>query len=449
MTSSVNAQSKDYRFAVCVKENGKWGLVDATGKRMVPSDYENFLPSAEGLIAAQKGDKWGFITPQGKEVTAFAYDSVQHFSEGMAAVMIEPGECKWGFIDRQGKLVIPCSYELGFASEWGDMHQYGFKEGLVAVGNQQGKWGCLDKSGNLAIQFVYDTVSDFENGVAHATIESEKGIREGIINKKGVLVVPMHESKWEDWIIGLVRKEKKLGLCDESGNIVIPILYDKIKYGEVDGTYYVFSGSIVGIYAKDAQNQWHYRGCSEPENLFKSLKRVERDSLLGYVDSKNNERIPAKYSKIEKYCLRTSSFSYGFKWSATIFSGRKIIGIVQEYPTEQIWEDDGIKIDEGYVEKYELHLYPYSPMREDGNFMISVEQNGKWGFYCLLGETSFVPCDYDDKDFVASIYANVRCHKTPQNMYMCVKKNDKWGLINMEGRIVVPIEYEQIKTICY
>lgn len=44
---------------------------------------------------------------------------------------------------------------------------YKFSEGLLAVKNKDiGKWGFIDEDGNVSINFIWDKVSNFENGIA-------------------------------------------------------------------------------------------------------------------------------------------------------------------------------------------------------------------------------------------------------------------------------------------
>ena len=89
-----------------VGKGDKWGLIDETGKEIIPCIYDSLydLDFTKYLLTRVKKDgKWGFIDKTGKEVIPCIYDDVNTFSEGLASVKLDG---KWGFIDENGKEVI-------------------------------------------------------------------------------------------------------------------------------------------------------------------------------------------------------------------------------------------------------------------------------------------------------------------------------------------------------
>ena len=70
---------------VCIADdNGAWGIMDGTGKLIVPCIYDNIRSSfSEGLAPVQKDGKWGFIDTSGNLVIPCEYD-LDEFSSNVA-----------------------------------------------------------------------------------------------------------------------------------------------------------------------------------------------------------------------------------------------------------------------------------------------------------------------------------------------------------------------------
>ena len=91
-----------------VRQNGKWGFIDNTGKVVIPLNYDWTWSFSEGLAAVERNGKWGFIDNTGKVVVPLNYDDAGSFSEGLALVSRNG---KYGFVDKTGKVVIPLKYD--------------------------------------------------------------------------------------------------------------------------------------------------------------------------------------------------------------------------------------------------------------------------------------------------------------------------------------------------
>lgn len=194
---SFNGFSDGY---ICVESDispYKYGYLDKTGKLSVPFKYRNAYSFHEGLAQVQDYDsyRWGYIDKTGKEIISLKYDHVGNFFEGLATVNLNE---KYGFVDKTGKEVVPLKYD--YAKR--------FSEGLAVVamnvgfshdGNYGGEWGFIDKSGKEIIPLKYDMAESFSEGLA--------AVFTGI-NPYG--------------------KEERIGFIDKTGKIVIPIIYQRI-----------------------------------------------------------------------------------------------------------------------------------------------------------------------------------------------------------------------------
>ena len=128
----------------------KFGMQDyPTGKIVVKCIYEKISYfSEEGLAPVKRDGKWGLIDETGKEVTKCKYDEICDFNKGFARVRMDN---KWGFIDETGKEIVKCIYD----------ETIGYLQDLALV-EKDGKWGCIDKTGKEVIERKYDDYDDNE-----------------------------------------------------------------------------------------------------------------------------------------------------------------------------------------------------------------------------------------------------------------------------------------------
>jgi hypothetical protein len=232
----------------------KYGVIDATGRMVVPPKYDVLYAYREGLAKFIVFDGWkqGFIDVNGNVVIPPVFDSIswnrldQGFSEGL--VPFGDGG-KFGFMDTSGTIRIPALYE--------DVGS--FSGGYVAA-KRQGKWGILDALGNTQINFVYDGIQPFGDGMFAA----HKGSESFVLDRKGQRVpTPPIQMLWPEggFLIyesgdkfgfmdyslkvltapiskrlsavsngfAVVEKSGVFGLIDRTGKLVLPYKYDSIQ----------------------------------------------------------------------------------------------------------------------------------------------------------------------------------------------------------------------------
>ncbi len=72
----IGTFSDDIKMAVAIGDvEGKYGVIDATGKTVIPYEYEDAYISSR-FILASKGGKWGVLSKSGAVVIPFEYKSI-------------------------------------------------------------------------------------------------------------------------------------------------------------------------------------------------------------------------------------------------------------------------------------------------------------------------------------------------------------------------------------
>jgi hypothetical protein len=130
-----------------VQIGNKYGLIDETGKYVLPMHDREYLGSVHnGLASFRANDKYGFIDTAGHEKIKPQFDWVDEFSEGLCVVRNDKG--KHGYIDTTGKLVVDYQFQYAYKFENG--------QAKVEVNNL---WGAIDKTGKVVIEPTHQYTS--------------------------------------------------------------------------------------------------------------------------------------------------------------------------------------------------------------------------------------------------------------------------------------------------
>ncbi|WP_308664555.1 WG repeat-containing protein [uncultured Acidaminococcus sp.] len=137
--------------AILVQLKGKYGLYDREGKQLLAPTLKKITDINEGIIGGVTEKKWNFYTLQGARLPG-EWEEARAFQEGLAPVKTQG---KWGFADKTGKLVIPAQYK----------EVRSFSEGLAAV-KKDSQWFYIRKDGSLLPSMSVKKAGDFHQGVA-------------------------------------------------------------------------------------------------------------------------------------------------------------------------------------------------------------------------------------------------------------------------------------------
>ena len=128
-----------------VKQNGKWGYIDETGRLAIAPTFEyagDFSDSAFALTI--KGGKVGVINRNGLAVIPHIYTDIAFLSSGCYAVLQDSG---WGIANNGGHLIYPCQ---------ADRIDYLWPAHFLI--EQAGRYGLANYAGKMVIPAMYDTI---------------------------------------------------------------------------------------------------------------------------------------------------------------------------------------------------------------------------------------------------------------------------------------------------
>lgn len=216
-------------------KNGKVGLMDETGKEIVPANWSSIrnypsneitdgsgtyihLPKKctyEYATATMNGKGSVLLDKNGKACTDY-YEDIWE-DEGFV-VYKENG--KYGLLNLSTKERVTPAYYDGL---------YAVNEGYI-IYKKDGKCGYLDRSGNDRYS-TYDEVSPFKNGYA---IVKKKG-KFGYVASGYSDPIPCiyeHASPFNEEGLAIVKKDGKRGVINVKGKTIVPFKYDDIKADE-------------------------------------------------------------------------------------------------------------------------------------------------------------------------------------------------------------------------
>ena len=247
------SQNTEFPFTAAVKQNGKWGAVNGEGKTVIPITYDK--------IALSLSDE---------EIRA-----ADLASEDDRADLIEVKQKNLrGFYDKR---IIPISYET--RSFW--------KEGFLAVEGRDKKIGFYKKDGTKLTDPVYESVSDFEQGMAIV----KSGGKYGYIDKKGKEIAPLYQEVhfFADGLAA-VKEKNKWGVIDETGAYVIAPTYSNAGPAYSDGLLAVRDNKEKwGFIDKEGQTVIPFQYKSVHPLFHESMTAVQAENKLwGFVDNTGN-----------------------------------------------------------------------------------------------------------------------------------------------------------------
>lgn len=250
-----------YRLA-CVEYEGKYGYIDLEGNWIINPQFENAEPfSEDGLACVRLNDKYGFIDNEGKYVIPLKYDRARGFYNGYAAVEYNN---KCGYIDVNDNLIIETE-----ADYW-DMGSFN-KNGLAGIKNSNGKYGIIDTKGNYVIEPKFDMIGSFSSDGLMPVLSDKKW---GIADKTGKIITEIpyeflsNFSKNGLAAVVLYTDEAneygehylgKYGYVDQSGDLIIDLMFDFDYYCGVDASFFddgyavVCLGKYFGIINSDGE----------------------------------------------------------------------------------------------------------------------------------------------------------------------------------------------------
>lgn len=264
---------------------------------------------------------------------------------------------------------------------------------------------------------------------------------------------------WKTIVLYKNYNTNKWGIVDIDNKQILPCIYDRIRK----------------IRITDWDNEFFYNNCYYRNNLL----MVRKNKKWGMINMKGDFITKLQYDNFDNSAWDQIKVSQNGKWGVIDTSGHSIIPCkyseIEFWPTLGIiktqynkkygtCDTDGKTIIPCLYDKMELlfaipntsHSYPpalhnkkNSKLKE--NSLIKIQLNDKWGLIDLKGN-QIIPCKFDDIEVLFE-ETKTEYHKERFDILfdeptdesrIKVCYNNKWGVIDINGNIIVPCIYDKL-----
>ena len=334
-----------------IKKNQQWGLMDVEGKVVLKPQYEAIGEFKKyGYATMQHKGKVGLINDKGNEIVTPLYDDVKVLDSLLIAVLVEKD---WSVIDLMGKTILEKGYEQ--VCVW-EGHFLGFKKNNKwGIANGQGKIIAPPKYDEIDLIEEKFFQTKIKNGIGLLTLDGQEILANnceqvkvyndklfffqkeqlwGAVNLSGKQLVPPKFNSFfpisekfikfarnskvflysvaaqklitkgqYDTYYGfskkyvLCKKQRRLGLIDWIGNVLLPTKYFEIQsYGE--NTFRVnLNGKWGVVNLKDETVIPFDYDYIAP--LKTKVCVVKKGRLLGIANHKGEEQVAPAFNRIQ------------------------------------------------------------------------------------------------------------------------------------------------------
>jgi WG containing repeat len=464
-----------------VRQNGKYGFVDKTGKLVIPAKFDAADAFAEGFAAVFADGKSFFIDKKGVDVFKKTFKAVSGFNNGLA--MCSNDEGKRGFIDTKGNAVIPLALEAA----------HPFNGGLAPVRfNGEKIWKAINTKGEAVFTFsdkVKSVMGSFNDGMAMVYVDGPAGynVHYDFVNEKGDFVCDAPYASAKPFqngraIITYENKNRKsgdlqyfkYGLIKKGGREIVRAQYACLEESLIPGIYY---------YGSTSSSISNCSGYGLLDSNGKELTQPKYSRFTRVNDTTFLCKEAGKYESLNKYLLLTTqgkellSLNHS-KYYFTVAGPDTLLVLYTEtanaFPITVYHLQKGLLKENAFqgieiFEKQRLLLIENwehaagTLMTTDGKvIMDKIQTNTFRRDTTIKADIPFILVSTDvNKDFkmfnlnTRKIMVNEYGFKKEGNPYystefteglLPVRQKNKWGYIDTAGKIKLPAIYESAEN---
>lgn len=382
----------------------------------------------------EKGSLFGCINKLGEVQIPFIYDWISRFSNNQTTVACLKGQIV--FINKFG--------EIAFENLYSSVDR--FHGNLCIIGKDE-KMGVINEFGECLIPISFDDIKYIYQGDIQGYIVTQNG-KKGVYGYDGTIRIPAIYDELERCGEGMIlaTKDSKQCVFKDTGEIIIPMRYDSIKYDKWD-----LHGFILSNHGKTGY--YDLKGSEIISIQYDDIQKICREHLLVTKDNKQGVYaengkciIEIKYDKCENTFCQTAYDYYivtlNDKMGLIDDNGNSILAV----------EYERIKDLEGYLKliyyKGRWHIYDVRQKMFRNNSQFHDYSEG-WGRQIITElnihqkhTTIYGLYDYD-KGYLFLRTGDI-IQKASNGRCYTVSKNGKKGLIDNKGKWIYDTIYDDI-----
>jgi hypothetical protein len=416
---------------------------------------------------------WSFSFLQAQTIPAFdmndpainkkgkiSFSSLQEFTfhENLAPVMLRNGSspAMIGFINRKGKLVVPAQFEEVSRTENGyflikNSGKYGlvnpageievdarfkeliFQDYQTVRAKRFNMWQVKDSLNKaleifLADSLIAESDSEYRYFINERSFVSKHEAKRPIVVPEPVKINLKNDFPFITW-----EYKGKTAYEDLNCNLIVPPVYDSVKYIPSDSIFIVYWKGKIGFLEKDGTEIMPLTSRYQKIYHFSSGRiRIIKDGRYGFLDRFGNVRVSPQYEKAQDFSEGYAAVFLTGKWGFIDMNEKLVVQPFYSevrpfsYGTAQVREKN--KWSFVNTEGIKINSAPYDEILPAGNKKWLIISNKKYGL-----------ADSTGREILGTKYESINDHN---NGYITVRKNGKWGVLDYKENFVIPIEYD-------
>ena len=302
---------------------------------------------------------------------------------------------------------------------------------------EKGKLGLVDLQGKTVLAPTFNSIE--EKQPYFIACSKTKGC--SVYNENLQLVLKGGYNSIELGCEGqfIVKKDGKYGVVSEKGTVILPLKYSNINSNK--NGYTVKLNQKAGLFNSEGKEiipiSYHWVYTDKIDDNIPIVAELN-ESKAGYINTKNEWVIPPTYLYAFAFQQGLARVKKGRNYIYINLKGEPVIQdfdnyVIQNYVIEP--SDNtyivGVRKECKYM-VYDLNgnlLDTYDGFINNwsGNAIFGVKKGGKWGYIDGYGKV-IIPLEYEEVGNFSEGLAAVR-------------KDGKWGYINLKNEVVIPIEF--------
>lgn len=349
--------------ALKVQKTGKYGLIDFSGKELLPCEYDNIvaLNGIQGIFKIVKDGKCGIANSEGKIYIPAQYEDVTNLGKEKSKGFVVKEAGKYGVVDSNNKVLLEIKYD-GIEKIEAESYYVvlqGAKQVVVKNDGTEVLNGNYDK--------IVSILKNAENGVIY-----QKANKCGVMKLDGTVVLkPEYENLKEGKSGNIIAKQNgKYGIIDLQGNTKLDFKYQTLAYNEKANMYIAEDEQYNNVILDD-KLQVKQEGYLIELNETKGYIELRQNDEYKYYNFKFEEQKPSSIFTNNTLFVSKNNGKYGF-----------------------VDKDGKVVVDYIYDDVTNQNMYGYAGVKKDG----------KWGAVNKDGSLIQVPTyeleDYLKVDFI-------------------------------------------------
>lgn len=415
------------------KENGKYGLIDYTGKVIIKPIYEEIegLENKESELIVKKDGKYGVINDRGIKLISEEYDGIVadgYYTEedkyALSGYIISNrtnNGYRYGYLNCKLEKLLNVEY-----NEVSRVLEINNGQDVYLIASKNGKFGVA-KNNKTVINYDYQ---DIEYNSYNNLFKLQRNLQYGVADITGKLILPLQYKELDFkgvYIQALENNKEDYIYFNSDGSEIKEPKYTSVLKTSEDSYYITINKEgLYGIINKDkkelVENKYNYL-----EHLFDEYFIASKDNgNLGIINAKDSILVDFKYEVLQKIQDTKVVEAKILKQNQSELYGKNMENIYSINNAYIYKKDNHIEVYSTEETKY-FDLEGKELTAQDifkDNKLFASRVDGNWGF---IDKKNNVVVDY--------IYDKV----TEFNSYgfAGIKKDNKWGVINESGDVII------------